>query len=97
MLKKISASQRIAKKSATSRNRSAKKLYRSGPATLPDALPIVERDSGRSLRLRVGLGMNRETFARLVPMLTRNLANIEGGKRPSANALRQLQELRRRC
>jgi transcriptional regulator with XRE-family HTH domain len=95
MLKKISASQKIATKSAASRNYSAKKRYRSGPAALPDTLPIVERDSGRSLRLRDRLGMNRETFARLVPMSTRNLANIEGGKRPSANVLRQLQELRR--
>lgn len=39
--------------------------------------------------------MNRESFARLVPMSTRNLANIESGKPPSANLLRQLQALRR--
>ena len=34
-------------------------------------------------------------IARLVPMSTRNLANVEGGKTPSPNVLRQLQELRR--
>ncbi len=39
--------------------------------------------------------MNRETFARLVPMSTRNLANVESGKTPSATTLRQLKELRR--
>jgi len=41
------------------------------------------------------LDMNRETFARLVPMSTRNLANIESGKAPSPTILRQLKELRR--
>lgn len=61
----------------------------------PGVLTIVEGASGRSLRLRARLGMNRETFARLVPMSTRNLANIESGKPPSANVLRQLNELRR--
>lgn len=39
--------------------------------------------------------MNRETFARLIPVSTRNLANIESGKVPSDATLRQLKELRR--
>jgi hypothetical protein len=39
--------------------------------------------------------MNRETFARMVPMSTRNLASVEAGKRPSPAVLRQLKELRR--
>lgn len=39
--------------------------------------------------------MNRETFARLVPISTRSLASIEGGKPPSTNVVRQLHELRR--
>ena len=62
-------------------------------AISPETLAIVERASGRSLRLRARLRMNRETFARLVPMSTRNLANIEGGKPPSATVLRRLGEL----
>ena len=45
---------------------------------------------------RAASDINGKTFARLVPMSPRNLANIKGvGKRPSANVLRQLQELRR--
>ena len=56
---------------------------------------IVESDQGRRLELRDRLGMSRERFARLVPTSTRNLANIESGKPPSANLARQLQTLRR--
>ena len=95
MPKKKSASRTTAKISAAAGKRTVRERYGSAVATLPDKLPIVEHDSGRSLGLRARLGMNRETFARLVPMSTRNLANIEGGKPPSANVLRQLQELRR--
>ena len=62
---------------------------------LPDTLPIIESHAGRSLELRARLGMNRETFARLVPMSTRSLANVEAGQPASSNVLRQLQELRR--
>lgn len=64
-------------------------------AALPAHLTIVESEKGRCLELRARLGMNRERFARLVPTSTRNLANIEGGKPPSANLARQLQTLRR--
>jgi hypothetical protein len=62
---------------------------------LSKTLPIVKYDSGRSLKLRARLRMNRETFARLVPMSSRNLANIEAGKPPSPSVLRQLQALHR--
>jgi hypothetical protein len=55
----------------------------------------VETQSGRALALRARLNMNRETFARLIPMSTRNLANLEAGKSPSAAVLRQFKELRR--
>jgi transcriptional regulator with XRE-family HTH domain len=95
MPKKKSVSRKIAQKLAAGGNRALTTRYRSAVATLPATLPIVEGASGRSLRLRARLGMNRETFARLVPMSTRNLANVEGGKTPSPNVLRQLQELRR--
>lgn len=66
----------------------------SGPFSVA-LLPIDETPSGKSLRLRNRLGLNRETFARLVPMSTRTLASIESGKPPSANAVRQLKELKR--
>jgi hypothetical protein len=69
--------------------------YRAAAAATVDALPIVESKSGRALKLRARLDMNRETFARLVPMSTRNLANIEAGKPPGPTLLRQLLELRR--
>jgi hypothetical protein len=52
-------------------------------------------ESGRALALRARLEMNRETFARMVPMSTRNLASLEAGKQPSTTVLRQLKELRR--
>ena len=74
---------------------SSRKGYRAAAAAAVDALPIVESKSGRALKLRARLDMNRETFARLVPMSTRNLANIEAGKTPSPTLFRQLLELRR--
>ena len=60
-----------------------------------DNLPVIENGSGRLLKLRARLAMKRETFARLVPMSIRSLANIESGKVPSAPLLRQLKQLRR--
>lgn len=95
MSMKKSTLRKMAEKPAVRGNRPVMKRSRAAAATLPDTLPIVEGDSGRSLRLRARLGMNREMFARLVPMSTRNLANIESGKAPSPNVQRQLQELRR--
>lgn len=95
MPKKTLSSRKMAERPPANGNRSAVRGYDSAVTTVPRALPLVEHGSGRSLQLRARLGMNRETFARLVPMSTRNLANIEGGKPPSANVLRQLQELRR--
>jgi hypothetical protein len=72
----------------------ATKKYSSVSAAI-DMLPIVRTQTGRALALRARLAMNRETFARLVPMSTRNLANIEAGKTPSSAVLRQFKELRR--
>jgi DNA-binding XRE family transcriptional regulator len=47
------------------------------------------------LQLRWRLGMNRETFARLVPLSTRSLASIEQGESLSESIARRLTELRR--
>lgn len=57
---------------------------------------IAEDDRGRlQLRLRSRLEMNRESFARLIPISVRHLASIEGGQQPTENILRRLTELRR--
>ena len=76
--------------------RGGKKAYRAAVTATTEPLAIVEDDRGHAtLRLRSRLGMNRETFARLVPISVRNLANIEGGKEPTDSVLRRLKELRR--
>lgn len=96
MEKKESTSRKTARKSPTAMSqRSTRKKYRAASVTTLESLPIVESESGRSLHLRARLGMNRESFARLVPMSTRNLAHIESGKPPSDTVLRRLTELRR--
>ncbi len=65
------------------------------PATAQSAA-LVEDDRGRSLlQLRSRLGMNRESFARLVPTSVRNLASIESGQPPSPPLQKSLNELRR--
>lgn len=88
---KKKSSRKIIKKKAT-----AKKQYRAAASfSTLDTISRVETASGNSLRLRSQLGLNRETFARLVPMSTRNLANIEAGRKPSPTVLRQLTELKR--
>lgn len=84
-----------AKKHDSSKKKATKKSYRSSSLLSESRLPIVEVDSRRSLRIRARLGLSRETFARLVPMSTRNLASIEGGKQASPTILRRLEELRR--
>lgn len=59
-------------------------------------MAVIEDDRGRPLlKLRDHLGMNRETFARLVPISVRHLASIEGGQKPTENVQRRLTELRR--
>lgn len=68
---------------------------RAFPATAQSAA-LVEDDRGRSLlQLRSRLGMNRESFARLVPTSVRNLASIETGQPPSPPLQRSLNELQR--
>lgn len=96
MIKKRKPSRRSGRMSgAAGSARGSTKKYRSAAVATVDTLPIVKTRSGRALALRARLDMNRETFARLVPMSTRNLANIEAGKTPSAAVLRQFKELRR--
>jgi hypothetical protein len=93
MSKKSMRTPKISENRTAGGKPSPKKQFRS--TTQPGHLLIVENDFGRSLQLRARLGMNRDGFARLVPMSTRNLANIESGKPPSPNLLRQLQSLHR--
>jgi len=47
------------------------------------------------LGLRSRLGLNRETFARLLPVSTRSLASIEQGRRPNETVTRRLTEIGR--
>ena len=95
MAKKKTVRKKAAKLPARS-TRASKKSYRVAVAAAGAPLAIVEDDRGRhSLALRQRLGMNRETFSRLVPTSTRNLASIEGGKVPSEQVTRSLKELRR--
>ncbi len=95
MTRRKTATRVTSRKQPASDGSSTLKSYRSAVVSSVDKLPIVDNEFGRALKLRSGLQMNRETFARLVPMSPRNLANIESGKAPSATILRQLKELRR--
>lgn len=96
MGKKKSATRKTAKKHTALAGKSlSRKNDLPAVVDMNDTLSIVENEYGRALKLRSRLAMNRETFARLIPMSTRNLANVESGKPPSATVLRQLKELRR--
>ena len=95
MIKKDMPTRRTRRISGVAEARATAKKQRSAAVATVDPLPIVVTRSGRALALRARLDMNRETFARLVPMSTRNLANIEAGKTPSSAVLRQFKELRR--
>jgi transcriptional regulator with XRE-family HTH domain len=56
---------------------------------------VVTRQ-GQRLALREKLGMTRETFAGMLPVSTRSLADIESGKQPPGDATaRRLTELQR--
>ena len=90
-----SAAKPTAKKTGSAKKKTSKKGFRSSSLLSMPKLPIVEVESRKSLRIRARLGLNRETFARMVPMSTRNLASIEGGKQASPTILRRLEELRR--
>lgn len=49
----------------------------------------------RALKLRARLGLNREVFARLIPVSTRSLAVIEAGQPQSESVRRKLMEVDR--
>ncbi len=62
----------------------------------PEALELVKAARGGSmLALRSRLGLNRETFARLLPVSTRSLAAIEHGAPRNSVVSRRLTELDR--
>jgi hypothetical protein len=62
----------------------------------PDTLELVPTPRGGTmLALRSHLAMNRETFARLLPVSTRSLADIEQGSPPNSAVFRRLTELDR--
>ncbi len=69
-------------------------------ASLP-ARATVQSDRGgkkradATLMLRSELGMNRETFSRMIPISIRSLAAIEGGGNVSEAVQRRLNELGR--
>ena len=63
------------------------------PATALKLVPTPR--GGTMLGLRSQLGLNRETFARLLPVSTRSLAGIEQGQRPNETVTRRLTEIRR--
>ena len=50
---------------------------------------------GFMLGLRSQLGLNQETFARLLPVSTRSLASIEQGRPPNGTVTRRLTEIAR--
>lgn len=68
--KKKTAARKTTRKQPASRARDSRKKFRAAVVGQIDTLPIVEDESGRALKLRARLNMNRETFARLVPMST---------------------------
>jgi len=94
MIKKRTVKKRMARKT---RPTTKKRSYLAAVVTVPTSgITIVEDDRGRPLlKLRSRLGMNRENFARLVPISVRHLASIEGGQEPTETVQRRLTELRR--
>ena len=68
-----------------------------GSSPSRDAVPdLIESPRGTPiLKLRLRLDLNRETFARLLPVSTRSLASIEKGRPVSDAVGRRLIELRR--
>jgi len=66
-----------------------------GSGTPATALKLVKTPRGSMLGLRSQLGLNREVFARLLPVSTRSLASIEHGLRPNETVTRRLTEIGR--
>lgn len=95
MVKQRPASRKKAVKPRGKGKRTAKRQSRSAGKIGTTGVAIVQGDAGRSLDLRVELGMTRKRFAGLVPMSPRNLAYLESGKRPTRPLLRHVRSLRR--
>ena len=56
---------------------------------------VTAKHKGRKLELRDRFGMNREVFARMLPVSTRTLATIESGQPASDDIKRKLIEMQR--
>ena len=63
--------------------------------TTPPVKLITSPRGGKMLGLRSRLNLNRDIFARMLPVSTRSLAMIESGQKPSESVSRKLMELRR--
>lgn len=86
------STQKTLDKKNAHRPRTAKR----GTTAHRDATLTVKSDGGHKLVLREQLGMTRDTFARMLPVSTRSLADIEAGKQPPSEATtRRLTELQR--
>lgn len=82
--------------SGKKKRQAAKRGRAVGSVASATALKLVKTPRGGSmLHLRSQLGLNRETFARLLPVATRTLASIEQGRCPSDMVTRRLTEIDR--
>jgi len=81
---------------ATKSKKSPPALKQKGRTTAPPGLKLVRSPrGGQMLALRSRLRLNRDVFARMLPVSTRSLATIESGERPSDAVGRRLTELQR--
>ncbi len=65
-------------------------------AASPSAVSVHKSGGSKKLVLRERLGLTRDTFAGMLPVSTRSLADIEAGKHPPSDATaRRLTELER--
>ena len=93
--KKTTAS-KIVRTSGKAKRQGTKRYPAAGSVVPATVLKLVATPRGGSmLGLRLQLGLNRETFARLLPVSTRSLASIEQGQRPSETVTRRLTEIGR--
>ena len=95
--KKTAAGRTTRRPKHTNRAKKSKACQAAESFSSPSAaVTLVETPRGATmLRLRSRLHLNRETFARLLPVSTRLLANIEKGEPASDAVIRRLTEIRR--
>lgn len=89
---KKTAASKTARTSGKAKRQNTKRDRAFGSAVTGLKLVATPR-GGSMLGLRSQLGLNRETFARLLPVSTRSLASIEQGQRPNATVTRRLTEI----